>query len=111
MTRRAFVTALAATILTAGPVALVARADRKRKGRREKDHDDAWSARKGGSILPLPEVLAIVGPQIDGEIIETEFEIEDGRPVYEFKYVNRKGRVRELYVDARTGIFLKDKPD
>jgi len=110
MTRRGIVIALAATILAAGPVARVARADKK-KGRSGHDHDDAWRAREGGSILALPEVLGIVDPQIDGEIIETEFENEDGRPVYEFKYVDRKGSVRKLYVDARTGVILEDKPD
>jgi len=112
MTRRSFVTALLAfaALAARGKRDLVL-ADKKRKRRSERDHDDAWRARKGGSILPLPDVLAIVGPEIDGEIIETEFEYEHGRPVYEFKYVDRNGRVRELYVDARTGVILKDKSD
>ena len=70
MTRRVFIGALlASAILAAGPVTDMARADEKRKGRSERDHDDAWGAREGGSILPLPEVLAFIGPQIDGEII------------------------------------------
>ena len=112
MTRRSFVAALLASgALATGLVTDVARADKKRNGRGEWDHDDAWSARQGGSILPLPEVLAMVRPQIDGKIIEMEFEYEYGRPVYEFKYVNGNGRVRELYVDARTGAIVKDKPD
>ena len=112
MTRRSLITAL----LAFAPLAVwfvtdVARADKKRKGSSERDHNDAWSAREGGATLPLPEVLGIIGPQINGEIIETEFEYEHGRPIYEFKYVDRNGRVRELYVDARTGVILKDKPD
>ena len=89
----------------------VLHADKKRKGRRKGNHDDAWVARESGSILPLPEVLALVDPQIDGEIIKTEFEYEHGRPVYEFKYVDANGRVRELYADARTGVIIEDKPD
>ena len=56
-------------------------------------------------------MLTLIGPKISGEIIETEFDYEDGQPVYEFKYVDRNGRVRELYVDARSGDILKDKPD
>lgn len=112
MTRRSFVAALlASAALALGLVADVARADKERRGRSQRDHDDALSAREGGVVLPLPQVLGIVGPQIDGEIIETEFEYEHGRPVYEFKYVDRNGRVRELYVDARTGNILKDKPN
>ena len=112
MTRRSFVTALLASAAFAGGLAAgVARADKKRKGRRERDHDDAWSAREGGAGLALPEVLAIIGPQIDGEIIETEFEYKNGSAVYEFKYVDRNGRVRELYVDARKGTIIRDKRD
>ncbi|GBE42404.1 peptidase propeptide and YPEB domain protein [bacterium BMS3Bbin10] len=112
MTRRYFIAALlASAALAAGAVTNAVRASKKKKGRSGRDHDDAWSAREGGSILPLTEVLALIGPQIDGNIIETEFEYEHGRPLYEFKYVDKKGRVRELYVDARTGVILKDKPD
>ena len=112
MTRRSFVAALlASAALAAGLVTDVARADKKRKGRGERDHDDAWSALQGGLILPLPKVLETIDPQIDGKIIETEFEYENGRPVYEFKYVDRNGRVRELYVDARTAVIVKGNPD
>ena len=111
LTRRSFIVALLATaVLAAGSAMEVVRADKK-KGRRKGNHDDAWTARESGSILPLPEVLAMVGPQINGEIIKTEFEYEHGKPVYEFKYVDRNGRVRELYVDARTGVIIEDKPD
>jgi len=112
MTRRSFVIALlASAALAVGLAAGVARADKKRRRRGRRDHDDARRAREGGVILALPEVLGIVGPQIDGEIIETDFEYEHGRPIYAFKYVDRKGRVRELYVDARTAAILKDEPD
>ncbi|MHA1567165.1 MAG: PepSY domain-containing protein [Alphaproteobacteria bacterium] len=31
--------------------------------------------------------------------------------MYEFKYVDRNGRVREIIVDARTGVVLGDEPD
>ncbi len=107
MTRRGFITALlAAAAVAAVSLAQVARADKKKKA-----HDDAWSAREGGTILPLAKVLDMVRPKIDGEIIETEFENEHGRLVYEFKYVDRNGHVRELYADARTGVILMDKPD
>ncbi|RMF03232.1 MAG: peptidase [Alphaproteobacteria bacterium] len=82
-----------------------------RHGEREiEDHDRALSALQKGAILPLPEILGRITSRIEGEIIETELEFEEARPVYEFKYVDRKGRVRELYVDARTGAVLKDKP-
>jgi len=113
ISRRSLLAVLLATAaLTAGPAVEFAHADKSKKRRRKKkEQDDAWAARQDGSILPLSEVLALVGPKIRGEIIETELDYEDGQLVYEFKYVNVKGRVREVYVDARTGAILKDKPD
>lgn len=111
LTRRQLVFApLVAVLLTAAPAGDWASADKKRKGR-DDDHDEAFRAVQGGAILPLAKVLAIVRSKIDGEIIETEFEYEHGTPVYEFKYVNRQGQVRELYADARNGAIIKDKPD
>ncbi len=112
MTRRTFVIAvIAAALLAVGLAMDLALADKKKRSAREGDHDDALTALKKGDVRPLPEILAIVRPKIDGEIIETEFEYEHGLPVYEFKYVDRRGRVRELYVDARKGTILKDEPD
>lgn len=112
MTRRLFATAMfAAAIVAMAPVTYGPLAESKNNGRSERDHDEALHAREDGSVLTLTQVLAIVGPKIDGEIIETEFEYEGGIPVYEFKYVNRKGQVREFYADARTGAILKDEPD
>ncbi len=112
MTRRSFIAALlVGAAVSAGLLVHAARADKKDRRRKEQDHEAVRSAREDGSILPLPEVLSKIGPQIDGEIIEIEFDIEHGRPVYEFKYVDKGGRVRELYADARTGVILKGKPD
>lgn len=111
LTRRQLVVAsFAVALLATAPLCGQALADKKRK-RRDDDHEEAFRARQGGAILPLAEVLAMVRPKIDGEIIETEFEYERGIPVYEFKYVNSRGQVRELYADARNGAVLKDKPD
>lgn len=112
MTRSYFVTAmLAGALVAAMPPPDRAFADKKGIERGEEDHEEAFRARQGGAVLPLAEVLAMVRPEIDGEIIETDFEYEHDIPVYEFKYVNRQGQVRELYADARNGAVLKDKPD
>jgi len=102
---------LATLALTGGSAIQFAHASKSKKRRRKKEQDDAWEALRDGKILPLSEVLTLIGPKIRGEIIETEFDYEDGQPVYEFKYVDLNGRVRELYVDARSGDILKDKPD
>jgi len=112
MTRRSFIaTLLTAAALSAGLLPQTVLADKKRQRHGKRDHEDAWSAREDGAILALPEVLALVKPQIEGEIIEIEFDTEHGSPVYEFKYVGKGGRVRGLYADAHTGAILKDKPD
>lgn len=108
--RRPVAALLAAALVAAGLVAGPTRADGK-DDRNDRDHDSAWSAREGGATLSLAEVMNVIGPQIDGEIIETEFDYEDGAPVYEFKYVDRSGRVRKMEVDARTGLILEHKLD
>lgn len=93
--------ALASTVPTPGG----ARGDGKGQSGRE-DHDRVHTERDRGNIEPLPNVLKQVWPSIEGEILEIEFEVEDGVPVYEIKFVGREGRVRELYVDARSGKIL-----
>lgn len=75
------------------------------------DHDRVRQQFDRGRIKALPQVIEAVRPSIEGEIIEIEFEMEDGVPVYEFKYIDRGGRVRKLYVDARSAKILKSGDD
>jgi uncharacterized membrane protein YkoI len=106
LTRRTLILGLAAsTLSTAYAAHGVALADKR------DDHDRVRRQRNRGDIQPLPKVLDRVRTSIDGEIIEIEFEMEDGVPVYEFKYVDRAGRVRKLYVDARSGSILGSGDD
>lgn len=77
----------------------------------EHDHDRARRALECGEVMPLAEVLAIIRPQISGEIVETEFENEDGLWVYELKYIDARGRLVEIYVDAGTAQILKAGDD
>lgn len=65
---------------------------------------DAAIAR--GEILPLTTILDRTLPQIKGRIVEIEFEIEDGRPIYEIYIVNSEGRRLEYEIDARTAEIL-----
>ena len=78
---------------------------------REQDHERARRALECGEVLPLADVLAAIRPHISGKIIETEFEREDGIWVYEMKYIDRRGHMMEIYVDARTGRILKTGDD
>ena len=73
--------------------------------------EQVYQHQKSKDILPFKDILKIVRPLIHGEIIETEFEMEEGLPVYEFKYIDKSGRVREMYVNAKTGKVIKDELD
>ncbi len=110
-TRRKFLTIVAGTSIAVVIGLDETSAKKKGRRRRDRDHDDAWVHSQSGNILPLSKIRQIVRSRIKGEIIETEFDHEDGYPVYEFKYIDRSGRVRELYIDARTGSILKDELD
>ena len=77
----------------------------------EHDHDRARHALECGEVMSLADVLVAVRPYISGEIVETEFEKEDGVWVYELKYIDARGRLMEIYVDARTGRILKVEDD
>ena len=101
--------AMAATWIAAMPDAVFSGQSNSHKDLEK--HEDVLRFRKKKDILPFSEILKAVRPQIQGEIIETEFEYEDGRPVYEFKYIDPSGRVIEMYVDAKTGKILKKEYD
>ena len=74
-------------------------------------HEQLYRHGRSKEILPFKDILKAVRPFIQGEIIETEFENEHGIPTYEFKYIDKSGRVREMYVNAKTGKIIKDEED
>lgn len=77
----------------------------------DEDHEEARGALERGEVMPLSEVLAALRPRIDGDIVSTDFEREDGGWSYEIKYIDRTGRMVELHVDARTARVLKAEDD
>jgi len=60
-------------------------------------------------ILPLGEIKRIIEKKTNSEIIKVELERKKRRWVYEFKIVDRQGRLREVYVDASNGTIIKSK--
>jgi uncharacterized membrane protein YkoI len=90
--------ALAATVAPAGG----ARAD-------SRDHDAVRTAVERGEIRPLVDILAIVRAKFPGQVTGVEIERKARRWVYEFRIVDAKGRLFELYVDARTGEIERIK--
>ncbi len=74
----------------------------KKDGR---DHNDASEAVRKGNALPISTIMKKVAPRL-GEILEIELDEEDGRLVYEIKYLDKSGRRMEAYVDARSGRLI-----
>lgn len=85
-------------------VPLAARGDWDDQARRERD--DVTEARRRGDILPLAEIFDRLREVTGDQILEVEFEREDGVPVYEIYFVDDLGRRREVLVDARSGAIL-----
>ncbi len=79
--------------------------------RRGGDHDEAREAVERGEALPLSEILRIVRRVEPGEVIEVEFERDDGRLEYEIEVLTPSGRVRKVTLDARTGAILETEDE
>lgn len=64
--------------------------------------DEARDAVRQGLVRPLEQVLAEVRKTIKGDIVEIEFEKDDGRFIYEIEYVAPDGHLMEIKIDAQT---------
>jgi uncharacterized membrane protein YkoI len=67
--------------------------------------DAVRRANEAGEVLPLAEILQRVRSQVAGDIAGIEIEREHGRWRYEFRVVDRTGRVLEVLVDAKSGTI------
>lgn len=76
---------------------------------RQRDSIDA--AVRKGEILQLSEILRRLKPQINGKILEIEFEDSKHNPVYEIYVLAPSGRRLEYEIDARTARILKMEDD
>lgn len=74
-------------------------------------HDRARRAVANGEALPVTEVLRHLRAQVQGDIVATEYEYEFDRWVYEFKLVDRLGRMRKVHIDAATGKWIEGEHD
>ncbi len=74
-------------------------------------HEELLEYHRSQDILTFEEILKIIRSDFEGEIIEIEFEIEGGIPIYEIKYINAEGQVLEMYMDAKTGAFFEEEPE
>lgn len=76
------------------------------------DHKKARRLLDAGKILPLETILNKTSElHPGGRVIETEFEEEWNRYVYEVEMVDSKGVVWEIEFDAKTGAVLSNEQD
>ena len=68
-------------------------------------------ARRAGHVLPLITILSPIHPITGDNVVDVEFEQDDGRYKYGIYYLDDKGRRREVYVDAQSGDVLEDELD
>ncbi|WP_299133501.1 PepSY domain-containing protein [uncultured Amaricoccus sp.] len=70
------------------------------------DYESARAALERGDVLPLAAILEKVERDTGARVIEVDFELEDGRYLYEFDMLTGDGRMIEAIVDAATGTLL-----
>jgi uncharacterized membrane protein YkoI len=75
----------------------------------ESDRDEVRQAVLRGQIRSLADILAEVRGKLPGKIAGVEIEREDGRWLYEFRVVDDKGRLFNVYVDAKTATIERTK--
>ncbi|HRX70145.1 MAG TPA: peptidase M4 [Candidatus Competibacteraceae bacterium] len=69
-----------------------------------RDHDEIRRLRNAGEILSLEIIIANHRRQHPhGQLLEAELELEEGRYVYDLKFLSQNGVVQEFEYDARTG--------
>ncbi len=73
------------------------------------DQGEARRAVEAGEIRPLADILNTVRDKLPGQVVGVKLEQEQGAWVYEFRVVDAKGRLFEVYVDARSGIIERTK--
>ena len=90
--------AIAATLAVTLPEALYAN-----------ERDDMRHAVERGEIHSLAEILAALRGKLPGEVAGVEIERKNGHWFYEFRVIDNKGRLFEVYVDARTAVIERMK--
>jgi uncharacterized membrane protein YkoI len=76
-------------------------------GLADEDYGTARALVERGEILSLDQILAKAGQHLQGRILEIEVEQERGRYLYEIELLDNSGVVKELQIDAASGVLLK----
>jgi len=75
----------------------------------DKRHDAVRRAVEAGEIRPLADIIAGVRDKLPGEIAGVEIERKNDRWLYEFRVIDARGRLFEVYIDARDGTIERIK--
>ena len=93
-------------------VALVLMAFCSSLAARDLNQDEALALRQQGVILPLEQLLQQAMARYPGSrLLEAELEKKHGQYAYEVELVITEGVVREIKLDASTGVLIKDEED
>lgn len=66
---------------------------------------------RSGAVLSLVQALDIATGHVPGEVLKVELKDKRGRRLYEIKVLAGNGRVREIKLDAHTGMLLEIEDD
>jgi len=73
------------------------------------DHDAVRAAVEHGEIKPLAQLLDQVKGKLPGDITGVEIERRHGLWLYEFRVIDKEGRLFDVYVDAKSGEIKRTK--
>ena len=73
------------------------------------DHDRARDAVTAGQVRPLGKIMRQISRRYPGRLLDARLRQRgrNGRWIYNIKILNKRGTVRALKVDAKSGQVLK----
>lgn len=71
------------------------------------DADAVLLAVQRSEILPLGHVLGVLRAERQGEVVEIELDLDDGRLIYDFDVLSPGGRLYAVAIDAVTGRIVE----
>ena len=71
------------------------------------DHDKARDAVSSGQARPLDAILPKVRQRYPGRLLDAKLVRSGGKYRYVIKILDKKGKVRRVTVDARSGRILR----
>ena len=80
-------------------------------GEAQEDQEIARSALLRGEVMPVREIVDAARAVVGNDLLRVELERENGRWIYEIKYVDETGHVRTLDLDARSGERIESESD